>query len=313
MTATFKQDEVSIREELNTLSGINQQIARNRQEIRYVANFLTGHTGKNLIVNGDFSVWQRGDAFTINANSGIMTADGVLCWTAGSSIFPYKDHDGLVFQGQIGNTTVAFNMRIEANVSKHLIDKESILSIHINSFDTINDAVVHVYHANTLNDFSGVTSVATSTSLVPEGKSVISLSVPANTNFSNGLQVSLGFNDGVTGGYVTLENMQLELGNQVTVPEIVNPTDQFARCQRYYRKLGGLMGVFSTFAVPSVSVVGSPTGALIRNGLAALDITTVGINSDRGLIDVAVDTVNVIYQGHSLTLNGNIIALSAEL
>jgi len=284
------------------------------------------YLGKNLIVNGDFSVWQRGDVFTINAGQTSYTTDRVECYTASSSIFPYKDHDGLVFQGQTGNTTVAFSTKIEADTSKHLIDKESILSVYINAYDTINNVVIQIHHANALNDWSGKTLVATSTSTLSAGKKMLSLLVPANTNFSNGLQVTLGFNDGVTSGYVTLENMQLELGNQVTEPEIVNPTDQFVKCQRYYRKLGGLMGVLSTFeptahfsydwntmfAVPSVSIVGSPTGAVVINGHGIFDITTTSINSDRGLINIVTDVHSNDY-GKSVTLKANILALSAEI
>jgi len=255
----------------------------------FVQNELSNRPGKNLLINGDFSVWERGDSFTINAGSATMIADRVQCWTAGSSLFPYKDPGGLVFQGQIGNTAVAFNMRIEADISRHLIDKESILSIHVDVDSTISGVVIHVYYANALNDFSGITSVATNTLSLSAGKSILSLSVPADTNFSNGLQVSLGFNDGVTAGYVTLENMQLELGNKVTEPEIVNPTDQLARCKRYYERIAKdssdtdlILGIGSCVNTTLVELPIRYTEKRIKPDVVVNDITDISIRIPGG-------------------------------
>lgn len=214
---------------------------------------------KNLIINGDFSVWQRG--------TGAFTADGYTAdrWRVNQSGATTSTSQGVFALGQ---TDVPMNPKfyLDHNVTassdfstlQHRLedvqttsDQEVTLSFYAKGVDPSGGLVLRVQQNFGTGGSPSSTVTAetqTLTSLTSSWqKYVVTFVLPSvtgktlGTNNDDYLHILLGQNtDTATDAWnIDISNVQLEFGDRATGFEYVSPADQLARCQRYHVDLLG--------------------------------------------------------------------------
>ena len=181
--------------------------------IQAQVNVLGGR--KNLIDNGDFTVWQRGESFTdhngftsdrwwtprISASKSTDAPDGFT-----SSVYISSDWDNLLRQHIEHGTTLLAGKTVTVSF---WIKKGTATSVSID----LHDDIVYVHP---------ITSAFT--------RIVQTMTVPSSgLNTSGHLPLDINVS-----GTCLIAGIQLELGDTATEFEYVHPADQLARCQRYF-------------------------------------------------------------------------------
>ena len=234
MPANFTSPEINLREVANEVCGLNDKVAQNAQALLP----LQAYAGRNLLINGDFSVWQRGDSFAGNE----YTADRWL--TTGSVTSADKIGNVEVasrYQIRLGATVssgaVQIVQRIESGVAFGATDMTLTFKIKQPFGDWTGTYGVDIDEAISENDFSSIVSKYTFTgSIVGTDWNTISVTFDSSTiDKAKGFQVRLGGNADT--GTLDIADVQLELGSHATEFEYVDPATQLARCQRYYEVL----------------------------------------------------------------------------
>jgi len=230
---------------------------------------------KNRIINGDFSVWQRGENFTTSDGSLIYTADrfftfaqnGVnvskgdnsYIWSLGDDTNDYYYPIRYRFEGlhlydlaKNGNKiTISFQFKTTKTGTY------AIALVHYDQTDTDNtESLIAEFEVTTANTFVKIE--------VTFDLSELQYTLSNNENkefelflcaYSNNTdaQGDIGYNDGwkVTTANATqltssdtleFKELQLEKGNIATEFEVVPYDIQLQRCMRYCRKYGGNIG-----------------------------------------------------------------------
>ena len=183
---------------------------------------------RNLIINGGFDVWQRGES-----HSAIGYGSDRWHTSSPSSISLVKEADSLhgnVAALTISNTDTNYVQAIE-NLSGLFLSKEVTLSFWVKS-DTITSSKIQAYNgaAFTLEIGYDITSSWTKVSKTFNTGS----SYTAGTVFR--LYVLRTSN---TTGTVRFANVQLELGSVATDFEHRLYGEELALCRRYYQRFGG--------------------------------------------------------------------------
>ena len=194
--------------------------------------------GKNFLINGDMSVWQRG-------TSGFTSGYGPDRWVAKSGFTTSsRTVDNITSDANWGweirratTGAVEIEQRIEADSAIGLRGKPCTLSFNSNAYQgNLSSVDVSLYYADSTDNFSSATLIETVNIVSPvpfTTSTAIFSSLPNQVR--QGLLVRISFNViGDTKGTITL--IQLEEGTIATDFEYVPPADQLDRCQRYYEK-----------------------------------------------------------------------------
>jgi len=232
MSATFTQEEINLREVASEVCGLSNKVAENAQALLP----MKAYAGRNLIINGDFSVWQRGDSITTNNGYGadrfkISYASGGLDVTA-SKQSEYSTEFGLL------------------NYTRLTSDTPNTVTINCN-WRTILEAPTDTFKNKTVT-FSCLvraTGDATKISRVALLNTIVNEDVPISNVWQR-----LKFTMLLSGGHaenpyafrfipqydvnvgIDIAQCQFELGSEATEFEHVDPATQLARCQRYFQK-----------------------------------------------------------------------------
>tara|TARA_R110000851_G_scaffold275824_1_gene428570 strand:+ start:30685 stop:31782 length:1098 start_codon:yes stop_codon:yes gene_type:complete len=253
---------------------LNAHLATMVNEINRLAAIHTeNQKARNLIINGDFSVWQRGISQT---SSGYGSDDRGFNINSGST----KVHTQQTFT--LGQTDVPNNPKYYsrtvvtsvANVANFVIKNHLIEGVHKTAGKTVTisfwakaDAAKNIAVELTQNFGSGgspssavngigVSTIALTTSWALQTISVAMPSITGKTLGTNGddsqgllFWMDAGSNAdartnslGQQSGTFDISNLQLEIAAAATDFEYINEADQLARCQRYFRRIDLVSG-----------------------------------------------------------------------
>lgn len=198
--------------------------------------------GKNLIINGDFSVWQRG---TSGFGTSVYSADrwynqfGVTSADRTTSNIPTTSKYGM----QLNRSTTGqleVEQRIEAAAAISTVGKVLTFSFYNDvSVGTLDDINIYLITADAEDDWSAATVRETVNIPSPVEAGINTVTFSANhADAANGFEIRISYN--VTGNTTTtLSNVQLEFGDTATDFEYVKPSEQLANCQRYFERFDG--------------------------------------------------------------------------
>lgn len=200
---------------------------------------LSERTNPNLLINGDFQIWQRGTSFNATSGNNTYTADRWLTATGGAYTVSNLSTGGL----RIANTTdFTSNSRFQQHVEvpKSLQGKTVTLSFKVKS--SVNKSIGVAICPYNEAVIASKTIVATSASQVysltltlPTGKEIITIVFALATNTTSYFGLTAVTNFPVCN--IDFEWVKLELGSIATpfVPRLY--AEELASCQRYYEKV----------------------------------------------------------------------------
>ena len=198
----------------------------------------SGYSGfKNYIINGGFDVWQRGTSQTA---VGYGSADRWYVYSSGTPVTASRQvgntgHNYCISSaGVAGNTDVAYIQNIESLNAKQFSTSSGILSFWVYS-DISRTSKIAIKYPNTADIFTTTTAVILQDVTFITGWNKYTLSIPSNTNYSKGMQVSIGgYGMALTSGNFGLAQVQLEEGSVATPFEQRPYGLELSLCQRYY-------------------------------------------------------------------------------
>jgi hypothetical protein len=258
---------------------LTQKISQATADARYAQ--IPQVLFKDGIINGGMVIAQREDFSLIGGSPGYGLVDGMIGQVTGTAItagtltqataqsFTTTGY-ALLFNGVTvtGTGVVKATYRMESNDAVNYLNRTCSFSciVNHNVGSSINYTVT-ISVANSLNDFSAVTTVQTSSaqpvaSATPTLVSLVNVVMPDTTN---GIQILVSAASGaVTTKNFYISDMILNTG-EVAIPFV--PQDQNTtrlRCMRSYRKsyedgvaVGTVTGIGAQFTVSSGTGVGT--------------------------------------------------------
>lgn len=240
MAVKFTKPEINVREKLAELdkpSGIAGE-AMLRAETPQEQFNLIGAGRRNILINGDFQVSQRGDYSS--ASNLVESTYFVDRWRTrnSNSMTATKTHSTrkvTLNQTSAGTGSIRIDQKVEIIDNEQYTDKYMTLSADVKSNDS--NARIAVYHQgwdpkNTQHSGSGGWERLTLTfwtgTLVTGNEFSIQLGIDGDSSAN----VSIA-----AGAYVEIKNVQLEFGKVATPFEHRSYGEELALCQRYYQKL----------------------------------------------------------------------------
>lgn len=228
---------------------------------------LNSYSGRNLIINGDFSVWQRGTSQTIttygsddrwrndhNVSTKVHTRQA---FTVGQTDVPNnpKYYSRTVVTSVVGASSYVLK-KTELESVATTAGKEVTLSFWAKADSVKNMAVEFLQNFGTGGSPSAsVTGIDVTTFNLTTSwqKFTTTVTFPSiagktlGTNNNDSYQIYFWFESGSSfaartnslgqqSGTFDIANVQLEFGDTATEFEYVHPADQLARCQRYFQK-----------------------------------------------------------------------------
>lgn len=207
---------------------------------------------RNVVINGDMSVWQRGTTF--NSGEGFYTADRWYCYRPGVTRQSNSDNGGFSLRWTAPSTASNYiSQGIEGINCVHLRGKQVTLSFEIKTssafsagrigYNVVENTGTADQNPNAITQNVDQT-VATTTSFVR-----VSRTYTLSSSFNN-LYVTFALNNPTNGEWYEIRNVQLEEGSVATPFEKRPYPLELTLCQRYY-ELG------YTYHYASVSSAGS--------------------------------------------------------
>jgi hypothetical protein len=228
--------------------------------LRYQANFAAG---KNLVINGDFGIWQRGTSFTSTNGTGFFGADRFNIYSAttgrtfsrqntgpnGSSYFIRIQRDS----GNTNTSALSIFYTLETAQSKPLAGKTLTLSFYARAganFSAASSTMFSPAVYGTGTDQNQVSGFTGSASINNQGN-VLTTSWQrfTMTGTVNAAATQVGFQLVYTpvgtasaADYMDIADVQWEVGSVATAFQTATGTLQgeLAACQRYFISYGGL-------------------------------------------------------------------------
>jgi len=214
---------------------------------------------KNLIINGNMSIWQRGTTFAISASGiyadrWVVGADAVF--TASVDRVDSKDLD------LITSPYLISSRLITSAGATHFDHIQKIEDVHTLSGKTVTLSFVGACSKNLpleihiIQDFGDGGSTSVTVSSVGQlfiqsyNKYEATLDLPSVSGKTIGpnsaLLVYIRVTNPPNDTYVQLSDVQLEEGSSATPFEYVSPQQNLAECQRYYQKSEYVVSMHNT-------------------------------------------------------------------
>ena len=227
--------------------------------LRYQGNYAAG---KNLVLNGDYGIWQRGTSFTSTNGTGFFGADRWSIYSAttgrtfsrqntgpnGSSYFIRLQRDS----GNTNTTALSIFYTMETAQSKPLAGKTLTLSFYARAGANFSAASSTMFSPavygtgtdqNQISGFTGSASIANQGNVLTTSWQRFTM-----TGTVNAAATQVGFQlvytpVGTAGAadYMDIADVQWEVGNVATTFQTATGTLQgeLAACQRYYWRQTG--------------------------------------------------------------------------
>ena len=239
-----------------------------------------GIQSKNLIMNGDFRVWQRpnsGTSVSLNTlgpDRWAVRGGSAMTLTSRTD---YGTPKCLLAQST-GGTNVGIGQRIEAINCKRFAGQQCTISYYLRAdFPAYHNLLI--YYANAEDNHGGgqTNFVNTAKSYTSNVVTQITHTFTMPANAANGIEVILQWFDGGAGAFnltAFIWDVQLELGDTATTYERLDISTQTQQCERYYQQvmLGNRLDVHRESGTSSVHFIpfktemrASPSLGLTRN------------------------------------------------
>ena len=225
-----------------------------------VWNVGYGQAGKNKIINGDFSIWQRGTSFSVAGLGDVFTADRIKCTSVGSgtgstvsrqtftpATAPVAGYEGQYFLRY--NQTAAGSGNAYNYYFMSLEDVRTFAGQTATfSFWAKADASRAISLSYYQNFGSGGSTTVTTTVTASQTITTawvrysFTTAIPSISGKTIGTSSYLGIFIGVPAGVantVDLWGLQLEYGSKATPFQTASggsPQAELAMCQRYYQR-----------------------------------------------------------------------------
>ena len=264
MAVKFTKPEINVREKLAELdkpSGIAGE-AMLRAETPQEQQALIGVGRRNILINGDFQVSQRGDYSS--ASNLVESTYFVDRWRTrnSNSMTATKTHSTrkvALNQTSAGTGSIRIDQKVEIIDNEQYTDKYMTLSADIKSNDP--NARIAVYHQgwdpkSTQHSGGGGWERLTLTfwtgTLVTGNEFSIQLGIDGDSSAN----VSIA-----AGAYVEIKNVQLEFGKVATPFEHRSYGEELALCKRYFQNVynGQCFGSANTTTRMRINAPLSPT------------------------------------------------------
>jgi len=250
MSATFRQPEISVREELNALDNLPAQVAQNTWDIGNQAGMLGGYTGKNLLINGNKGVSQRGDFLTpVTCLNNTYYIDRYTTAITGAGLaVNISLNNGKLKQECTTGASSAFMGSVQsienpARFDGRVLTYSALVTANHPVVLRVRDGARQHFSPHHSGDGSEVLMTVTFTKSVND-----TLFQCIITEYDGSLKAVN------VGDFFEVGNEQLELGDQATDFEVVDPATQLMRCQRYYE----LIDCNNQNIISSYTLVGAP-------------------------------------------------------
>ena len=240
-TATYSSPNTTV---TTTDAVLTNALTDVRHAVIHAANIPDETKGvRNRLINGSFWVDQRnaGTALSlIAAAAPVYTVDRWYAAATGANITGQQVAGAVLpvaykFTGATGNTGTLFGQRIESANTYDLVNKNVTVSLRVAS-SSITTLTWTAYYANSVDNFSAKTQIATGTLAISSAMSAYSFTFNAAANAAKGICIE--FTTGALTAAQTLqyEAIQLELGVVATNFEWRPLSVLIYLCERYFRK-----------------------------------------------------------------------------
>ena len=199
--------------------------------------------GKNLLINGDMSVWQRATSATITSNGYVYNSVDrwQFYYTDTTITKSYQVYNGTHMDAmQIAHTGTGYAYCMQ-KIERGAI-RISGKNVTVSFVGAATSGVASCNFELSLKNDSGTTlwsmqEAFTLTSSSAYYSATFVVDDESAGSILNGI-AQLRFTTSATGAStILLSNVQLEIGSKATAFEIVDPATQLARCKRYYNEL----------------------------------------------------------------------------
>jgi hypothetical protein len=190
---------------------------------------------KNVVINGDMSIWQRGTSFT--AGDGIYTADRWYSYKPSITRQSNSDNGGFSLRWTYNSTAANYiSQGIESLNCLHLRGKTVTLSFEVKTSSNFSSGKFYyelIENTSTadLNPNSVVQTISKSTETTTSFVR-ISRTYTLSSSFNN-LYVSFYLDSATAGQWYEIRNVQLEEGSVATPFEKRSSGTELQLCQRY--------------------------------------------------------------------------------
>jgi hypothetical protein len=233
--------------------------------------------GKNLVLNSDFGIWQRGTSFTSTNGTGFFGADrwNIYSPTTGRTFSrqntgPNGSSYFIRMQRDSGNTNtsgLSLYYTLETAQSKPLAGKTLTLSFYARAGANFSAASSTMYSPavygtgtdqNQISGFTGSASIANQGNVLTTSWQRFTM-----TGTVNAAATQVGFQlvytpVGTAGAadYMDIADVQWEVGSEATTFQTATGTIQgeLAACQRYYERFADLTSVNARFGQGSAEL-----------------------------------------------------------
>lgn len=305
MTVKITKPQINVREELNDLkkpTGVAGE-AMLRAETPQEQFNLIGAGRRNLIINGDFQVAQRGTSHTYsNSQSGWHTLDRMYSANFSSGTLAlsqqhagYDGVDALKFLRATTASTVGASATVYSKQSIEGIEQFSNKPVTISfmvkaNADTTFQLRREYYYGSggTSTEYSGFVDVPVTTSWTKFTHTYSAVDFSSKTIGSSNYYALMFYwstNQGsnkVRDGNIDITNFQIEIGNVATPFERRSYGEELALCQRYYFKSTGAIAMAGQSYAASPSVDGLRVPFNFPVTMRATPTTAVSGGSDGG-------------------------------
>ena len=316
MTVRTNKSEIDIREKLtelnrpNTIAGnefLNQKTVEDQQQHLGVGR-------RNQIINGDFSISQRGDYAT-----GLTVVESVYWvdrWRTRNtnSVNATATHTLNKVRMEVNaNATgsIRVDQKIEIHNSTHLTNKIMTLSALVKS--NSSNARIAVYHQgwearNTQHSGDGEWEKLTLTF------NTGSLSAGNEFSIQIGIDGPISANVSLTDGeYFEVTDVQLEFGDTASPFERRTFGEELALCQRYYVMLAAGADYDERYAGGSSHIIGTIHKWNSTNTFVFTDLPVSMRNSNNMTLKVPAPTSNAFaFKSGGYTVTGNGLSLDGD-
>jgi hypothetical protein len=291
--------------------------ATNMNDLSGTVNLVSGTqiaAGKNTLINGNFSIWQRGTSSSGNAYiadrwySALISGTGTFAQE--STVVPTGSTYSMKFTASATAQPALYQAVETANATKFAGQTVTVSGVVAASAST--GFTIDVQHSSSTDN--GVTGTWTSITATSGGTATatsttfVSISgVYAIPSTAKSLRVRIFTTSTIANGVIVyFDNAQLELGSTATAFQTATGTIQgeLAACQRYYVRWGGSgvyefigIGAAATTTIASIQI---NLPVQMRTVPGAVDYSTVATIDATGTVTSAVPTIVSIFSGNKV-------------